>query len=72
MKKVMICAAFIAAMATYTTAAAQDAKKECTKSEKCEKKCDSKDKKEGCCKTKKADKKADKKAGCCQNKAEKK
>lgn len=73
MKKIVMCAAFIAALAIYTTASAQEAKtKPATKTEQCSKK-------EGCCKSKKSDKKTekscDKKAGsegCCKSKAEKK
>ncbi|MGL5273342.1 MAG: hypothetical protein ACRC8J_07650 [Phocaeicola sp.] len=69
MKKIVMFVALIAAMATYTTVSAQDVKKE--KTEQCSKK-------EGCCATKKADKKAEKKCdkkageGCCKTKAEKK
>lgn len=51
MKKIMICAAFIAAMGIFTATNAQEPKK-CTKTEQCcQKKCD-KDKKcdKACCK----------------------
>ncbi|WP_455672308.1 hypothetical protein [Phocaeicola sp.] len=85
MKKLMMCAAFIAAMATFTTAGAQDTKTtKCTKTEQCQKKCDKKCDKATCknaeckkaeckdCKCAKADcKKADAKK-CCNAKAEKK
>ena len=74
MKKLMMCAAFIAAMATFSTANAQD-----TKTKKCQKKCDKATCKNAECKkaeckdckcAKKECKKADGKK-CC-TKAEKK
>ncbi|MGL5958992.1 MAG: hypothetical protein ACRCZZ_10485, partial [Phocaeicola sp.] len=66
MKKMVMCAAFIAAMATYGTANAQDVKtKSCTKSEQCDKKCSKEDKK-----CSKEEGKSDKKEGCCKAKAE--
>lgn len=78
MKKIMMCAAFIAAMATFTTVSAQDTKdKKCTKTEKCEKKCTKADcksaecKKAECkdCKCGKGEcKKAEKKACCSSDK----
>lgn len=51
MKKIMICAAFIAAMGISTTVNAQEPKK-CTKTEQCcQKKCDNERKcKQACCK----------------------
>ena len=69
MKKLMICAAFVAAMCTFSTDNAQDVKKE-TKKECCAKKAEcTKDKKE--C-TKKAEcTKKDAKA-CCSKEAAKK
>lgn len=43
MRKVIVCAAFIAAMGLFTTANAQDVKtKKTTETEQCTKKCDSK------------------------------
>lgn len=77
MKKMMMFAAFVVAMATFTTVNAQDTKdKKCTKTEKCEKKCTKAECKSAECK--KADckdckcgkgecKKADKKE-CCKDK----
>lgn len=45
MKKIVMFAAFVAAMATFSVANAQDTKtKKCTKTEQCDKKC----KKETC------------------------
>lgn len=52
MRKIMMCAAFIAAIGLFTTTNAQEPQKECTKSEQCcQKKCDN-DKKcdKACCK----------------------
>lgn len=51
MKKIMLCAAFIAAMGIFTTANAQEPKK-CTKTEQCcQKKCDKNEKcAQACCK----------------------
>ena len=51
MKKLMMCAAFIAAMATFTTAGAQDVKtKKCPRTEQCSKQCANADCKKAECK----------------------
>lgn len=55
MKKLMMCAAFIAAMATFTTVNAQDVKtKKCPQTEQCCKQCGNADCKKAACKDCKA------------------
>ncbi len=75
MKKLMICAAFVAAMCAFSTVNAQEVKKE-TKKECCTKKAECKKDKKECTKdtkdcTKKADCKKDGKA-CCKKETPKK
>lgn len=63
MKKIMMCAAFIAAMGLFTTVNAQEKAKKCTKTEQCEKKCDQA-KKDKCCKAEGCTKADCKKTDC--------
>lgn len=67
MKKLMMCAAFIAAMATFTTVNAQDVKtKKCPRTEQCCKQCGNADCKKAACKDCKCDKAACKDGKCQQ------
>lgn len=70
MKKMVMFATFIAAMATFTVANAQDTKtKKSNKTEQCEKDCK---KKEACCKSDSCKNEACAKAKCKDCKCEKK